>query len=736
MLRALREAGVGRDDDPSVHTIAVDALEHDDARSLAAMLLGSPDPANDATAEEIAREAQGSPFFIGELVRHVKSSAPRAAGAGLRLETVLRDRLLGLPEGALRLLEIASIGAGPVPLGVAFRAAGLEAAQRSGAIGVLRAGHLVRASGSRAADRVEPFHDRIRETVTATLEPEVLRERHRQLATALTEAGHADPEALYVHFRAGGLDDRAAEHAEASAAKAGRALAFDRAAQFYRIALELLPAGSSRIQPLRVMLGDALANAGRGPEAAAAYMTATEGATPFEQLDLRRRAAEQLLCSGHIDDGLDVIQSVLGRVEMKLAETPLGAVVALVICRFWLMLRGLRFTEREAAAITPANLTRIDVCWSTAVGLALADTVRAAQFSSKHLSLSLSAGEPGRLARALALEAGFIGTMGKSGNARAQALIAVARPLAIRARSSDTEALIESSSGVTAYFNGRWREARTSLEKALAQYQEKGVGTRWELDSGEIFLLGSLVYLGEFRALWRRLPSAMREAQDRGDLYLLTYLRIGEMNAAWLVSDDAETARNHVDETMARWSRRSFQVQHWDELRARGNIDLYEGNARATVDRVQGIWRDLEASLLFRCQLIKGIAWNLRGRSFLAAARLEGDHGRLATVVRDARKLRRERVPWATAFADLLSAGIADCRGQKEEAVRALHRAVEGFDACGKKLHAAAARHRLGKLLGGDEGRALLDTCDAYMTAEAIKVPMKAIAMIAPGFAD
>ena len=187
---------------------------------------------------------------------------------------------------------------------------------------------------------------------------------------------------------------------------------------------------------------------------------------------------------------------------------------------------------------------------------------------------------------------------------------------------------------------------------------------------------------------------------------------------------------------MARWSRRSFQVQHWDELRARGNIDLYEGNALATVDRVQTVWRDLEASLLFRCQLIKGIAWNLRGRSFLAAARLDGDQGRLATVMRDARKLRREGVPWATAYADLLTAGACDCRGQKDDAVRALGRAIEGFDALGKKLHAAAARHRLGALLGGDEGKALLAECDAYMAAEGVKVPMKAIAMIAPGFAD
>jgi serine/threonine protein kinase len=733
VLRALRDAGVGRDDDPSVHSISVEALDDDDACALARMLLGGDD---EATAKIIAKESQGSPFFIGELVRHVKTSAPLAAGTGLKLESVLRDRLSALPEGALRLLEIASIGAGPVPLGVAYRAAGLEAEQRAGAIGVLRAGHLVRASGSRAADRLEPFHDRIRETVTSTLEGEALAERHRQLAFALTESEHADPEALYVHFRAGGLDDRAAEHAEASAAKAARALAFDRAADFYRIALDLLPGDSSRVHALRVMLGDALANAGRGPEAAAAYMLATEGATPFEQLDLRRRAAEQLLCTGHIDKGLDVIQAVLGRVEMRLASTPLGAVIALVICRFWLALRGLRFKERAAATIAPAALSRIDVCWSTAVGLALVDTVRAAQFSSKHLALSLSSGEPARLSRALALEAGFIGTMGTSGDARAQKLLGAARPLAVETNHPETTALIDTSAGVTHYFNGRFPRARDALTMSLASYQEKGVGTRWELDSGEIFLLGSLVYLGEFRALWERLPGVMREAQDRNDLYMLTYLRIGEMNVAWLVADDAAAARAHVDDTMARWSRRSFQVQHWDGLRSGCQVDLYEGNALAAEEKVRGLWRDLEASLLFRCQLLKGVALHLRARCYLGAARLDGDLRRLSTVDRDVRKLRRERAPWASGLADVLAAAAADLRGQREECVRRLRASIDAFDTVEMKLHAAAARRRLAAMVDDDERARLKAHCEAYMEREGVKAPDKTIEMMAPGFVD
>ena len=40
-------------------------------------------------------------------------------------------------------------------------------------------------------------------------------------------------------------------------------------------------------------------------------------------------------------------------------------------------------------------------------GLALVDSIRAADFNTRHLLLALEAGEPYRIARALALEAGL-----------------------------------------------------------------------------------------------------------------------------------------------------------------------------------------------------------------------------------------------------------------------------------------------------------------------------------------
>src|SRR5205823_12090228 len=70
---------------------------------------------------------------------------------------------------------------------------------------------------------------------------------HRRLAQAIEARGLDDPEALYEDYLGAGENDRAARHAESAARKAARALAFDRAALFYRRAIELMPAGANGV---------------------------------------------------------------------------------------------------------------------------------------------------------------------------------------------------------------------------------------------------------------------------------------------------------------------------------------------------------------------------------------------------------------------------------------------------------------------------------------------------------
>ena len=95
-----------------------------------------------------------------------------------------------------------------------------------------------------------------------------LRTVHARLARTYELKGDVDPEILVEHWRGAGRLNRAGDHAAVAAEQAVNAFAFDRAARLYRLALELGERPPSDRQRMRAQLADALANGGRGAEAA------------------------------------------------------------------------------------------------------------------------------------------------------------------------------------------------------------------------------------------------------------------------------------------------------------------------------------------------------------------------------------------------------------------------------------------------------------------------------------
>ena len=77
---------------------------------------------------------------------------------------------------------------------------------------------------------------------------------------------------------------------------------------------------------------------------------------------------------------------------------------------------------------------------------------------------------------------------------------------------------------------------------------------------------------------------------------------------------------------------------------------------------------------------------------------------RLRAAARDARRIARERAPWAAGLALLLGAGIAAVRGDPEAGARLAREAAHRCEAAHLGLYAAAARRGLGMLVGGAEG--------------------------------
>jgi hypothetical protein len=706
-----------------IREVVVDPLDFDERRELARVLLGKSDPTADVLAEAIGRQSAGYPFFVHELVQSLRGGQRLAddSPGDITLHGVLRDRVQRLPEEARRLLEVVAVADRPLAPRDACQAADLKGDDRR-ALAMLRAGRLVRGSKGEA---IEAYHDRIRETVVDHLPPETLVQTHRRLAEVLEAGGTADSERLAVHWQGAGETVRAAEHYIRAADQAAEALALERAAVLYRRALELgRPAGETG-RALRVRLGDALAGAGRGAEAAGEYLACAEQAQPGEALELRRRAALQLLSSGHVDAGLSTLEQVLAAVGMKRPRTPRAAYWSLVGQRFWLRLRGLRFRKRPAAAIPAAELTALDVCAAAATGLSMVDTIQGAYFQTRALLLALRAGEPSRLAAALALEASHESIDGTRKGRRTDRLLEAAGALANELDRPYPRAMILLARGLTASLEGDWRAGLRLCDEAEGIFRESCTGVMWELGTSHRFALWPLMYLGEVAEINRRLPAWIKEALERDDLYGVSNLSLVVRTFVSLAADEPARAREDLRQLMDRWSQQGYHVQHMNRLYDETQIDLYEGNGAAAWERLAQQWPILEQSHLLRVQQVRIFMGHLRGRAALAS-------GCPDEAGREAQKLAREGAPWASALGRLLQAGVAAAHGDLAESASLLRDGADRCDGAAMHLFAAAARRRLGTGMDGQDGKDLVSQADAWMTKQTIVNPVRMTSLLVP----
>jgi tetratricopeptide (TPR) repeat protein len=716
--------------------LAVDALAAPEAQALALQLLGEGGVA--AQADAIALESEGNPFFVHELVQHLLArgaTGPPGVTRALTLQEVLRERIMRLPAEARRLLEVVAVAGRPLGRLEACRAAGFPTSEQ-GTLALLRSGRYLRGTGTGEQDEVETYHDRIREAVVAYLPPAALADVHRRLAHTLEGSGRADPEALGIHFEGAGELGRASHYYALAAAEADQTLAFDRAAKLYRKAAELCP-GDGPGRPLRAKLGEALANTGRGAEAAREFLAAAQGAPATEAVELQRRAATQFLVSGHVDEGLAVFRAVLKAIGMKMPDTPRRAMGQLLLRRLQIRFRGLTFRPRDVRLIPTETLTRIDTCWSAFTGLSIIDPTRGAYFQIRGLLLALDAGEPYRIARALSAEAAHVSTAGGPGRKRTAYLLKVAEAVAQQVAQPHALGMVSLAKGIAAYLEGCWKRARSLCAQAEAVFRDRCTGVTWELDTAHTFSLWSLTYMGEVAELARQRSALLKEAQERGDRYAITNLSTYIMAVIRLAADDPEGAEKELRQSMAQWSHQGFHVQHHNALLAQTLIELYRGEGLAAWEHVSREWPSYQGSLLLRVQQIRIDVLQLRARSALAAAACAvTPEPFLHCARRDARLLGREKMPWAEALSFLIRAGIAAARGDRSAALPLLREAAARFEAVDMGIYAAAARHRLGQLLPGTQGQALVHQADTWMVNQKVVHPGRLTAMLAPGFPE
>ncbi len=737
LLRALLNVHEAAGPSMDRRVLALGTLEPADALGLALSLLDRADEAGCAHAAAIARESGGNPFFVAELVRYVQADTGllhQGSGADeVVFDEVLWARVRRLPEDARRLLEVVAVSGRPLGQADASRAALLGAGEQK-ALHLLRSGRLIRSTGPLERDEIETYHDRVREAVVAHVPPMALEGHHRSLAQVLESSGRADPEVLAIHFHWSQQHERAGMYYGQAAAHAAEALAFDRAAKLYRQALDLRPGEDAPARRLRVGLADALANAGRGPEAAREYLAAAAGATAAETFELRRRAALQFLSTGHLDEGHAQLSAVLKAVGMTLPDTPRGAIVSLVLNRIKIRLRGLHFRPRDSSEVSAEDLTRIEVCWTAANGLGMIDPIRSSDFQARSLLLALRAGEPYRIGRAICAEASYVSFAGGRSERRVAKLVRIAEEIAQQVDHPHIWGGVFAAKGVAAYMTGRWKPAVELLDRARDIFRTRCTGVTFELDAMILFSLWCLQFRGELAELGRRWPVVLKEALERGDRHMVTNLSTFVMSTLRLAADDPDLAEATLRQALGQWTQQGFHIQHNEWFGAEVQIRMYRGNYKDAWNFLTTRYvPSLARSHLTRIQRLRIFFYDRRARCALAAAIGAADsRPLLRSAERDARRLDREGMAWSKALAYPIRAGLAAARGDTSRAASVFAEAVTQLEAVDMNLHAAASRRRLGEILGGDEGRAQMEGADSWMRQQGIQNPARMADVFAP----
>jgi hypothetical protein len=379
---------------PGLEHLEVGRLDPDAAHLLARRLLDQQTTAaTTARINAIAAEAAGHPMFIAELVRHDVTASgppvprPRTAPpvhAHSSLDDVIRQRVGGLSASAQRIMALLALADTPLAVEALRFASDLDPDTLARDLAVLRVASLARSSSRRGAGFLEPYHDRVRQAVQDGIDPDDVPALHRSIAMALETTGgeNTDPHALVRHYQLAGDGARAAAQAERAARSARAALAFDRAIQMYRTALEL-EAGRDPAEQraLHRELAETLAIAGRGAEAADEFLRVADGADRATRLHATTQACLHLLMSGHVQRGDAVLADVLADAGIAAPASRPGAIAAIVWNRAVLSMRGLRWKPRDLIRITPEQLLQLDILSSLSL-YGMIDAVRGSLFSS------------------------------------------------------------------------------------------------------------------------------------------------------------------------------------------------------------------------------------------------------------------------------------------------------------------------------------------------------------------
>lgn len=727
---------------PPLRELPLGPLDVGEAERMSRSLLPASHPGSADVVHDVVRDAGGHPLFIVELL-HAAQHRHETAGLSplpVSLVELVTERLQHLPEDARALLELIAIAGAPTARRTLRQTLALTPSRVARALDVLRANRFVRSDGVNEHETLDSHHDRIREIVLQQLTEASRRTYHANLALLLEALSDCPPARLAQHFEAAGEFTRAGHYFIVAADQAVSALAFGHAAELYASGVRLASLTPEALSAVQLRRAEALALAGKGPDAAEIFLAEASTSAHEKSVELRRRAAEELLLAGHLARGLALIEDVLKAVGLKPTRGGRNAILPLVSGRMWLDVRGFAYQPRSENQLTRAQITRLDTAWATAWSLAFTDPIRAAEFQTRHMRWALRAGEPRRVLRALTLEVSSAAARGPRAR-RTEQLLAAAEASAALTDDVTAHGLLSLARGASEYLQGRLESSIELCLRALDGFGKQSGGALWERMNAQRFVVSALFLLGRMPELAEFLAPLLAEVEGTRNLTAAATFRTGFSTTAWLALDKLQDADRQLALARAETSSEIFQLTQHSLLVGETLRDLYAGEYERAHVRLREAWPRVIASQFLMIGVVRVTLTHLRAAVAAALAHqhsLRGEFWRSRElwryVRRAARELAGESLPRAQALGLALQAAVDCAEGRRESAQRNLAACAAEFDAQHMLLYRAAAHRRLAEVARGGAHTALAASAEQCFRDQRVVRADRLVAMLIPGF--
>lgn len=709
----------------------------------------APNLSADEDAERIANESGGNPFIAEELAIFAREHDLSQRETLLSLKDLISRRVATLSPPARRLLNCVALAGQPIAAHLAMAAVTVTYEDLDELVAANLV-HAKRAHESSIHRHIECYHDRIRACIQDALSVGQREELWKRLAQTLSEQGSADPELLVRCFDSAGDRENACRWATVAGDRAAAALAFGHAATFYRKALELTESlgSSSALVHSRLELtrkrAHALENSGRGLEAALAYQNAATMTSGDDRVDLRRRAAQQLLITGHVNDGAALAEAVCREIGLDFPDPTAVPAPAISFTQLRPKLREVRRSSKPPSrrVITASEALRLRTADSVVVGLNRWRPVHAAGMAGQYLAMALDADDPLYLVRSLGLNVFVYAARMRSNQARTARFQALMVSIAHTDGRPELIGFAKLIQGVAAYHQQNYSKARVHFHDARGFLRQCSDVT-WELEAVDLHDQMSAYTLGHYADIARDTPFMVEQALLRGRIFAAAMMSGLSGMPAWLAQDDGAGYRAQLAHVHRYWQPRNPPL--WPDyflLLGEALLSVYEGNpelgfelieahgktyGRATVTTASSNANLRYAACRAACAA-SALACS-SGPTAAAAKRTEW----LAALDTSATALERDGTLVARGLLELLRSAREFATADRLGALASLRRAVALLDDAELAMQAAAARRRLGQMIGGDEGRMLVEVGTAAMQSQSIKDIERMTELLCPG---